>query len=150
MAYKNGNRISALASYKGELYAGGQFADIGGLTNVYHIARWNGTQWRSVSGGVRASLPQVYCMAVYKGELYVGGNIYHAGSVDANYIARWDGSQWKAVGKGFNYVVQSLVVDSVNNVLYAGGAFSTCDTTPCRVAMWDGIKMVNGWKFNYF
>ncbi len=112
-----------------------------GLTDVGNIARWDGTQWKKVGTGVTASLPQIYCMAVYKGDLYVGGNIYHAGTSDANFIARWDGTRWWAVGKGANYVVTTMVVDTVKDVLYIGGSFSVVDDTiECSVAQWDGTK----------
>jgi len=139
-------KISAMAVYKGELYAGGVFFEIGGLDVMCCIARWDGTNWDSVGsfyGAVRA-------MVVFNNELYVagGGNSFTAGGVDSYNIARWNGSQWNRVGLGLGMYefcsVYSLAVDTVNNILYAGGGCYyayNADSTEVLVnfiAQWDG------------
>ena len=44
-----------------------------------------------------------------------------------NYIAKWDGNTttWSALGTGMNNSVNDIAFDSTNNVLYAGGNFTT-------------------------
>ena len=52
------------------------------------------------------------------------------GTTPLNHIAKWSGTQWIQVGEGlgdgipFHDSVNVLCVDSVNNKLYAGGAFT--------------------------
>jgi hypothetical protein len=91
-------------------------------------------------GGVHGGMENVNCMAVYHNQLYVGGYFYSVGTnnLPAYCIARWNGTQWDSVGSGMNYPVHALVVDSVNDVLYAAGEFSYIRNTVCRgIAVWN-------------
>lgn len=137
--------ISSLAFYKGELYAAGTFRRMNSNTGYNNIARWDGTTWRKVAGGViRSGVGvEINSMVVYKGELYVAGYFDQAGSTTAYNIARWDGLTWKALGKGGAWGgIYDLVVDSVRNILYVGGDFNGIDSTIVsrKVAMWDGVQ----------
>lgn len=141
----NSDQIKALAVYKGELYAAGTFRRMNGNTGYNNIARWDGTTWRKVAGGViRAGVGvEVNSMVVYKNELYVAGYFDQAGSTTAYNIARWDGLTWKALGKGGAWGgIYDLVVDSSRNVLYVGGDFNGVDSSIVsrKVAMWDGAQ----------
>ncbi len=135
-------KVNALAVYKNELYVGGRFRQVDGVTGYQQIAVWNGTNWRKI-GGLQGSIPWVECMAVYKGELYVGGVFAKAGFTNTSFIARWDGQEWRSVGKGTNARVMAMVVDTIRNLLYVAGDFDRVhDTVKCRVAAWDG----NAWS----
>ena len=57
--------------YNGELYAGGNLTTAGGVSANY-IAKWNGTSWQPVGGGM-GSYGYVYALCVYSSELYAGG-----------------------------------------------------------------------------
>ncbi len=136
--------ITTMLEYKGELYVGGFFVDIGGIS-VKRIARFDGTTWRDVGGGVTAGMaPRVTAMVMYNGELHVAGDMSKVGSVNVKNIARWDGNQWHPVGTGLGSegLVASMVVDTINNFLYAGGGFSTtADGIPVNgTAVWDGER----------
>lgn len=79
------------------LYVGGQFTSAGGLP-VGRIARWDGTAWSGLDGGVSGGpggVPAVDALAVFDdgaGEsLYVGGSFTQAGDAAANDIAMWRG-----------------------------------------------------------
>ena len=113
------NRVSAMAVYNGELYAGGWFTTAGGSTANY-IAKWNGTNWISLGAGVGN---HVNALAVYNGELYVGGDFQNAGGSGnpAYYLAKWNGTSWSAVGSGTSGPVNALVV--YDGELYIGGDF---------------------------
>lgn len=133
--------IYAMAVYKGELYAGGNITKIGGI-NINRMAKWNGSTWSNVGGGVTGGfITDVQAMAVYNDELYVGGDFTYAGGKGANYIARWNGTSWDSVRGGFNYYATDMVVDSINNFLYVTGGFSTADGKVVKqMAGWDGEK----------
>jgi trimeric autotransporter adhesin len=131
--------INCLSVYNNELYAGGAFISINNVS-VNRIAKWNGTQWTNVGGGVQGGVETVYCMAVYHNQLYVGGDFYFSGSnnLSTNCIARWNGTVWDSVGSGVNLAVFDMVVDTVRDVLYVGGGFTnTRDTTVFGIAQWN-------------
>ena len=135
--------INAAASYNGELYVGGQFTQIGGIT-AKCLAKWNGTTWSTVGGGFTGQV-EVDCMAIYNGELYVGGQLGLPGGPNNNFynLVRWNGTQWDSVGGQFGGgYVMSLCVDTINNVLYAGGGITFAGTVPVwSVAKWDGTNL---------
>ncbi|MEO5642511.1 MAG: T9SS type A sorting domain-containing protein [Bacteroidia bacterium] len=132
-------QVNAMTEYQGNLYVAGDFVSVNNLS-VNRIAKWNGTSWSNVGGGVQGSITKIYSMVVYHGQVYIGGDFTVAGpsNISTRYIARWNGSQWSSVGGGMSYTVNDLVVDTVNDVLYACGAFTQAgNTTAYGVARWN-------------
>jgi hypothetical protein len=122
--------------FNGELIAGGWFGSAGGNPAIPYIARWNGTSWRSLDGGVNGN---VYALAEYRGELIAGGNFTTAGGSPANHVARWNGATWAALGVGVNSDVYALTV--LHDKLFVGGEFSTAGGAPVsQVAQWNGTS----------
>ena len=140
-----GSSVKAL-KYKDDLFAGGNFGNIGTLT-CNKIARWDGTNWSDLDGGLTGGL-SFDAMAIYNDELYCGGSFAFAGFpsyITVNGIARWNGTEWNTVGNGVNDAVITMVVDTIQNVLYVGGFFTKAisddDTINVGgVAKWDGTK----------
>ncbi len=133
------NQINDMAEYQGNLYVAGEFVSVNNLS-VNRIAMWNGTTWSNVGGGVDGSIEKIYSMVVYHGRLYVCGDFTNAGTsnISTRYIARWNGTQWDSVGSGMSGTVNDLVVDTVNDVLYACGAFTQAGSaTAYGVASWN-------------
>lgn len=131
--------VECMEVYNNELYIGGRMTTINGVT-CNRIAKYNGSSWTNVAGGVSGSTEAIFCMAIYHGQLYIGGDFQLAGtgSMPVWYIARWDGTQWDSVGGGMNAPVQALIVDTVNDVLYVGGGFTRAgDATAYGVAVWN-------------
>ncbi len=96
------------------LYAGGDFNSAGGVP-VNNIARWDGTAWHDVGGGVIGGTDTaIRAMAVYDDgsgpALYVGGRFTNAGGVPVSNIAKWNGTNWSAVGAGFDGTVLALAL----------------------------------------
>lgn len=135
------------------LFVGGQFTSVGGLA-VSGIARWNGSSWADVGGGLGGGCC-VHSMTVHddgSGEaLYVGGSWFaSAGGTSVNSIARWDGQSWSDVGAPvftsscpFGVpAIDALTVhdDGAGPSLYVGGQFvlATGNGTALGVARWDG------------
>ncbi len=127
--------------YNGDLYAGGEFGSMGGI-NAVGVAKWNGTSWSAV-GSCGAPF-RVYDMDVYNGELYVVGDIgltCVTGNTSYYNIAKWNGTKWDSVKGPANGPVTAMVVDTVNNYLYVGGAITNVAGVPCyAVARWDGTN----------
>ena len=128
------------------LYAGGSFTTAGGVA-VNGIARWNGTAWSAVGGGVAGTFPDVAALAVYDSDgpgpgvarLHAAGFFTSAGGVAANNIASWDGTAWSALGAGTagNTGINCLAV--FGDHLYAGGSFTSAGGAPANyISRWDG------------
>jgi hypothetical protein len=137
------------------LYAGGSFTLADG-TPASGIAKWDGTVWSTVGGGVSAG-GRVYALAVYDDggagpnlpALYAGGWFTTAGSISASNIAEWDGTTWSALGSGTNSYVYALAVFDRDGAgpqptaLVAGGAFTLAGGVSAGcVAQWNG----NAWS----
>ncbi len=96
-----GGGVAALAlGPNGDVFAGGGFNSAGGQPAI-NVARWDGTNWYSVGGGLNSS---VRVLSFVGDRLYAGG--YFAGAIGrTNGFGRaavWDGTQWQAVGSGSN------------------------------------------------
>ena len=85
------------------LYAAGNFTTAEGIT-VNGIARWDGSSWSGVGGGVSGFTATVSSLAVFDdgggAALYASGQFTAAGGTPAAGLARWDGSAWSAVDAG--------------------------------------------------
>ena len=107
------------------LFVGGRFASAGGVNIGYGIARWNGSTWSAVGGGVSDAVSALVVHDDGAGPaLYAGGNFLNAGGVPVNKLARWNGQAWSAVGFPTSFLsVFSLASfdDGTGPALYAGG-----------------------------
>ena len=59
-------QVSAIAVSGTDLYVGGFFTDAGGNPNADRIARWDGSQWQALGGGLSSS---VFAIAVSGGHV---------------------------------------------------------------------------------
>jgi hypothetical protein len=159
-------RVEALASHDdgtgAQLYVGGYFTT-SGTSSIPTIARWNGSSWSSVGGGLTgigvgsgppSSLAPVAALAVFDegagDRLFAGGVCQVAGGVGAAYVARWDGAAWSAVvpgdgvptsgGEGVTSIaVRQDVIGGLE--LVASGVFSAAGgTAAARIARWNGAS----------
>ena len=116
------------------LYAGGVFTMAGGQPAA-HIARWDGTSWSAVGGGVDDVVRALHVHDDGSGaKLYAGGIFTNAGGVPATGLAAWDGSSWSAVGTNLTVLVSDLTTfdDGTGSQLYAAG------TSAPHVQRWNG------------
>ena len=135
------------------LYAGGEFTTAGGVP-VDRIARWDGTNWSELGGGIPGFQKSVRALAVFddgSGDaLYAGGHFTTAGEVAANHVAKWDGTTWSAMGGGVGGGISGIIPlvdcllvfqDGNGPALYAGGDFTIADGLPAKgIAKWDGVS----------
>lgn len=109
--------------YQNELYISGLFNRYQGAVGN-GIARWDGTQWKDVGGGV--NLPwdgysAVNRMEVYNGLLYCAGGFESAGGQRAKGFATWDGAQWCVPDTSLIGNRRFLTMLKFNNRLFLGG-----------------------------
>ncbi|HEX8386860.1 MAG TPA: T9SS type A sorting domain-containing protein [Rubricoccaceae bacterium] len=125
----------------GSVYVGGGIVTAGGAP-VSGIARWDGTSWDDLGGGLGGmdtGGEHAKGLAVgVDGSVYAAGRFASAGGVPANSVARWDGVAWHALGSGLDGYADALA-RGPDGSLYVGGYFSTAGGVPARnVARWDG------------
>jgi trimeric autotransporter adhesin len=122
------------------LCLGGLFGQIGN-TPLLRLARWDGTNFAAIGGGLNAT--QVYGLKTFDADgtgpgipaLVVGGFITKAGNTTVSNIARWDGANWSDLGGGTDTTVFAIAARSVAGgglepALYAGGYFKNAGGTP--------------------
>ena len=113
------------------LYVGGDFTIAGG-NSANCIAKYDiGTEtWSALGDGTNDPVEALTLDEVNQ-VLYVGGLFTSAGGISANRIAEYDiGTEtWSALGDGVagagNSPVNALTLDGENQVLYAGGFFTS-------------------------
>jgi hypothetical protein len=119
--------VYSMHVFQNELYVGGTFHASAGAPGE-SIARWNGSTWSGVGGGILDTLnysASVLSMCIHDNKLVVGGGFKKAGGIYARNIALWDGSLWCGLGNPFPVYVEALV--SHDDTLYAGGAFTSVE-----------------------
>jgi hypothetical protein len=130
--------VRALATLpNGDVVAGGYFTSIGGVSAA-RIARWNGTAWAPIGGGIGTlETDYVECLAIApNGDLLAGGRFALAGSTAATSIARWNGTSWSALGAGFTKVDTVAVLTDGSVVV--GGDLGNGTGPLAHVARWNG------------
>jgi len=152
-------KVLALRRWHGDLYVGGSFDSVDGLS-ARAIARWDGAKWVTLGAGIRIggrrpSSPNdrlsVLALDVAGESLIVGGQFDTAGAVPAANIAVWGGESWSTLGDGVSgYTggplmttvmmrtseVEAIAVRGGN--IYIGGFFAAAgDIYASRIAMWD-------------
>ncbi len=137
--YGNGGGSRTFAIYNGQLYVGGDFVDFDGST-ARGIARWNGTAWEPVAGGIHGTVNQ---LLVHNGVLIAAGGFDSAGTVAAANIATWDGYFWGYyLYPGTDGPIYAMC--HVGDDIYIGGRFFTAGSTAVnRVARWSGSEWLS-------
>jgi hypothetical protein len=139
--------VQAIAASGKDVYIGGGFTAFGNVTN---LAKWDGTNWSAVGGGVHLAAGFGACYPVqtltfHDGFLYVGGQFNRLGDVNvtnAN-IARWDGTNWFAFHGGVGDVngqVNAIAVSGAN--VYVAGRFTHAagGVAAANIARWNGAR----------
>jgi hypothetical protein len=136
------------------LFVAGSF-DYAGIQLANNVAKWNGTTWEALGGGVTGGgPPEVWALTVYDDGtapvLAVGGFFDHAGSVPANGLAFWHGptATWTAPPAANDGTIRALAAfdDGHGPALFVGGNFQTIGGVSAScIARYDGAwSSVNG------
>ncbi len=102
----NGMVKAILIDDNGDLYVGGEFT-VAGDTYVDRIARWDGSEWHPLFGGIGDVANEYINVMAFddNGDLIVGGFFNNAGVLPVQNIARWDGVVWDNIDNGFGTVL---------------------------------------------
>jgi len=134
--------VKSILTDGGDVYIGGVF-DFAGGTPVGQIAKWNGSTWEDLNGGVywEEYVASVHSIALDRdGNLVVGGWFSLAGGKNANQVAIWDGTDWNAFGSdsSVNGNVAAMVSDRQGGFYLAGPFVAAGGQVVNHVAHWDG------------
>lgn len=144
-----GSYAAAFAVYNDgsgdSLYVTGQFT-ASGVPGATNLARWDGTAWQSVGGGLPG--PFSNTLAVYQGDLIAGGYFDSAGGVAGTAkLARWDGAQWNSMGAMSEIFLNSVwdlqvFNDGSGEKLFVAGNYGDLGGPggPSHLATWDGTS----------
>ncbi|NJL58675.1 MAG: hypothetical protein HC887_02535 [Desulfobacteraceae bacterium] len=127
----NGTVNAVAVDGSGNVYIGGSFTSVGSGTPANNIAKWNGTSWDTLGGGLNGP---VNAIAVY------GINVYAAGTF-INKVEWWNGAIWTPLliigtpNVPISGTVYALAVDGSNGRLYAGGNITN---PPSKIIEWSG------------
>jgi hypothetical protein len=144
------------------MYAGGWF-HLGAFNSQDNgIAKWNGTGWESVGGGLYAGTSNpdsvvVNAMITFDAgqgpELYAGGGGFWEAAqqlVVSSAIMRWNGVTWSSLAGGLGaqgrptgptVLAMTVFDDGTGPALFVGGDFNTAGGIPTGpIAKWDGIN----------
>jgi hypothetical protein len=112
------------------LFVAGEFGNDDESPGRRGIAKWNGSQFVPVGGGLDGP---AWCMTTFDddgpgphpAQLVVAGSFSHAGGQDALSIAAWNGSSWSPLGFGIDGTVYAIKShdDGSGPALFAGGDF---------------------------
>jgi len=135
--------VRAIAVRGSDVFLGGEFTHIGGITANY-IVRWDGQQWSPiVVNGQNGMNGMVSSLAVLGNDLYAAGSFSQAGGQIVNRVARWDGSQWHGFTpqngspSGVLGSIAALAVDGT--ALYVAGMLIQAGGQSVNgIARWDG------------
>lgn len=133
--------IKKILVYNNDLYVGGYFFKVDG-TPGNCIAKFDGTNWSDLGGGISYDLtnptccnPKVTDFTFYHGDLYAVGLFNYAGGVSAQNIAKWDGTDWCGLGSSIDNTINTVGV--WNDTLFIGGGFKFIDgDTVNYIAKW--------------
>jgi hypothetical protein len=136
--------VSCIGQADDGIYVGGLFT-AAGKTLANRIARWDGTNWYPLPGGIAtgaSTANQVRAIAGRGNEVFVGGTFTNIGGTIVSNIARWDGANWSSIGFGFDASVTVLTASA--NAVYAAGIFTNVIGPPAlavnHIAKWDGVN----------
>ena len=128
--------VSALAPAPGGgVFVGGRFEAVsqsdGSAVRSRNVARWDGTQWTALGGGLTGTDGIVQSFAIAADGMYVGGDftgaVQPSGDViPARHLARWTGSGWEEAAAFENayYGIQALTARADGSLL-VGGSFAS-------------------------
>ena len=136
------SNATSIAIMGTNIFFAGPFTNAGGVT-ANRIARWNGTTWSAVGGGLVGS-GVINALAVIGTNLYAGGSFTNMGGVAARRIARWDGTMWSPLGGGTVFSATAgpvIALHAVGQDLYVGGTFRAAgDKASYYLARWNESK----------
>ncbi len=136
------SEVQSIGKWNGSIHVGGGFSRSFKDGDLNGIARWTGTRWESLAGGLQTSgwfQLRVNGLDTYDNDLVVTGQFSGAGGEAAHNIARWDGSAWSTFGGGFGSETYRSAVYQ-GQLWVAGGYEELQGHTTGEIWKWTGTN----------
>jgi hypothetical protein len=102
-----------------DVYIGGLFTDAAGIAEADYIAKWNGSSWSALGGGMKYVFYDAgHAIALSGTDLYVGGAFMQAGGKPSYFLGRWMIPFYITSPNGG----ESWEVGSIHNITWTGTA----------------------------
>jgi hypothetical protein len=138
LGFGGGNNAAVLSMHvaaNGDLYVAGLFDAAGGVA-VDSVARWNGSQWSAVGGGLGSAFVTAVTSSP-TGEVYIAGQFAPGAVFPPGNIAVLSGSTWQGIGTADGTVRELIALPG--GTLLAAGNFQNIDGQPVGcIARWAG------------
>ena len=129
--------VKTLLFYNNNLYVGGNYTTVNNHPIAY-FSKWDGSDFLSV-GDINKG---VYALLNKDTNIILGGSFTLINGAPVSYIGLYTGTSFNNIGttnNGLNDKGYAVAYDSVNNVAYFGGAFTSAgDTVVNCIVKWDG------------
>ena len=118
--------VFSIAVLGGYVYVGGYF-NTAGDSSANSVARWNGSTWDNMLGGVTSPEPTYWWgtvrkLLIYGSWVYVGGSFEYAGGSSTDNLAIWTGSSWTTIYTGTNGGILDVYISGTD--VYLAGDFT--------------------------
>ena len=149
LATGTNNLCNAIARLNnGDIVVGGTFNMLSGvapMTPAGRIAKWNGTSWDTMGGGITANGTAVNALAVRSnGDLIVGGNFNSISGVAAVGLARWNETLgWAALNTNPAGTINAILPLPNGDLIVAGGFSTIGGIAAGNIARWSELS---GWS----
>ena len=122
--------VYALAANGSDVYVGGMFTEVDGVSNRFYLYKYNSGTWSAVGDPTVFPDGWVFDVIATGTDVYIGGDFSAIVDTDgggtvisANRIAKFNGTSWSAFGSGVGDAVYAMGWGYGG--LYVGGAFET-------------------------
>ncbi len=123
--------VRTIAVGGNDIYVGGTF-DSAGTVAARNIARWDGSTWSPLAGGVgQTPADTVLALAVDGNIVYAGGRFSRAGAISVSAVASWDRTSglWSPLAGGITSTVARVhALALYGSDLFIGGIFQAAGT----------------------
>ncbi len=127
--------VSCVVVHESDVYIAGSFHTRGAKV-VNSVARWDGSQWTDLDGGIVGD-GYINSMAWVNDRLIVAGSFSAIGDVAASNIAAWNAKtkRWTNLGDGINGEVKQVFV--FHDSVFCSGVFTRAGDIVCtNIAVW--------------
>jgi hypothetical protein len=119
----NGGNVASMMTFNGELCVIGNMQWAGSLTGLHGAAKWNGTSWSDMHGGIKGNGSlNANCLTTNGSDLFIVGAVQRINVAftndSINQAARWDGTTWHPMlGTSTGYAF--LSAENYNGEIYS-------------------------------
>ena len=124
----------------GNVYFGGSFT-LAGSSPVDYLAKYNGSSWSDIGGGLPNSNGIQDIAVDPAGNVYVSNGYFESGCFClVYYIHKWNGTSWSLLGQVNNAFISQIEVNAMGHVYAMGDFNSISGVSASKIAYFNGTN----------